>query len=395
MTARSLAWDGLVIGGTFAFIYGSISLTLACIGTHDRDEVRPVLAVMSWWRAHRLPLLGLLFPERGRRASGDGWHPLDDDEEADDGAAAERLADHHDERAAGRLTHAGEDDEEAGDEEADPLEGVPGRHAREVRGRPGGSADDVPVPVPSEEPASATGQEADDDLSGLSAEDTDTLRAIRALNAEHLVPTNEPDPPGPADPDWQCPACDRWFTNHDPRHDLCVYCRSRSPEDHPGPAPGMDVDTSSGPGPGDLICDECNYPLHPCPRCDDAIGHDGYDDHQCAQGDDLVADGFGGWLSPECAAGRHGECSYRDCADPNHEDDEPIDSAGPGDHPPARQPGAQTAARRPFGRLPAAALAMVRRDGPARFWTAATMSECAQTAALLALADSILAGGAA
>lgn len=28
-----------------------------------------------------------------------------------------------------------------------------------------------------------------------------------------------------ADADWQCPACDRWFTRHDPEHELCVYCR--------------------------------------------------------------------------------------------------------------------------------------------------------------------------
>lgn len=28
-------------------------------------------------------------------------------------------------------------------------------------------------------------------------------------------------------PDWQCPECDRWFVNHDPQHELCVYCRGQ------------------------------------------------------------------------------------------------------------------------------------------------------------------------
>jgi hypothetical protein len=26
--------------------------------------------------------------------------------------------------------------------------------------------------------------------------------------------------------DWQCPACDRWFVNHPPDHELCIYCRA-------------------------------------------------------------------------------------------------------------------------------------------------------------------------
>ncbi len=30
-----------------------------------------------------------------------------------------------------------------------------------------------------------------------------------------------------------------------------------------------------------VICDECNYPLRPCPACWTPVGHDGYTDHQC------------------------------------------------------------------------------------------------------------------
>ena len=29
------------------------------------------------------------------------------------------------------------------------------------------------------------------------------------------------------------------------------------------------------------ICEHCNYELHICASCQVAIGHDGYDDHQC------------------------------------------------------------------------------------------------------------------
>lgn len=314
MTARSLVWDGLVIGGTFLLLYGGTTLVaFALIGTTTKPERRPVLAVMSWWRAHRLPLPGLLFPERGRHSAGDGWHPLDDDEEAGDGAAAERLADHHDERAAGRLTHAGEDDEEetdarmprSGMRRADPVRDaglppplVPGaeggqeRGLRGVEGRRGSGHAGAPERDEPRDRGDDAAADADDDLSGLSAEDTDTLRAIRAIKAEHLVLPHEPE---------------RWdggYPEHDARceDDECEgACLDRPPTtDHPGPAPGMDVDTSSGPGPG---------------------------------------------------------------AD--------------------RQPDA--------GRFTSLMRAL-RRDGPARFWTAATMSECAQTAALLALADSILAG---
>lgn len=169
MTVRSPLWDALAIGAAFLLIggvTGGFAAALACIGTLDR-EARPVLAArgwlaareaaaMAWWHAHRLPLLGLLYPQRGEhlKEAGDGTEQADAVRElrqADrDPAEVESVGSHRDghpalppadagDPAGGRLTHKGEDD-----------------------------------------------------LTGLSAEDTDTLSAIRAINAEHLVPTNEP-----------------------------------------------------------------------------------------------------------------------------------------------------------------------------------------------------------
>lgn len=186
MTVRSPLWDALAIGAAFLLIggvTGGFAAALACIGTLDR-EARPVLAArgwlaakeaaaMAWWHAHRLPVLGLLYPQRGRRAAGGEWHPLD--EEDNDGQPAETPA-------RGRQPRAEEDDldreaQEAGQEDRAPAaqrgpDDLRGHHDDWAGGR--------------------LTYKGEDDLTGLSAEDTDTLNAIRAINAEHLVPPHEP-----------------------------------------------------------------------------------------------------------------------------------------------------------------------------------------------------------
>lgn len=172
MTARSLLWDGLVIGAAFTVILlgaGGVAVACAMIGTTAKPELRPVLAARAqltrltrWTR--RLPVTGLLYPSRGdhrRIIEGDhheGQEPAGDGRMRGLRAPAPRLD-------AGEMPSA-----RGGDR---PHGVVPGR------GRDGLRAEDP------------------DDLTGLSAEDTGTLRAIREINAEHLVPVHEPPASGP------------------------------------------------------------------------------------------------------------------------------------------------------------------------------------------------------
>ncbi len=64
---------------------------------------------------------------------------------------------------------------------------------------------------------------------------------------------------------------------------------------------------------------ECGYQLNPCPECGAMIGHDGYNEHQCAE-----------MLCPWCREGDHGRCTQRPpclCTDSSHAEDvhDPFD----------------------------------------------------------------------
>ncbi len=63
----------------------------------------------------------------------------------------------------------------------------------------------------------------------------------------------------------------------------------------------------------------CGYQLNPCPECGAMIGHDGYNEHQCAE-----------MLCPWCREGDHGRCTQRPpclCTDSSHAEDvhDPFD----------------------------------------------------------------------
>lgn len=167
MTARSLLWDGLVTGGVLALMYGSLALTLAAIGTLD-GERRPLAAARAWLR--RLPVIGLLCPEPGRHIAEEPRGEVGDSDQL-----PRRVGDH------------------------------PGAWPLPQRAGSGGSIRGAAPPEADRDggrqlgdtPDACAAAAADDDLTGLSEEDTDTLRAIREINADHLVPVHEPKPPGP------------------------------------------------------------------------------------------------------------------------------------------------------------------------------------------------------
>lgn len=187
MTARSPLWDfaalaiaTLLIGGV---TYG-LKLTLAAIGTLDHEghplaesrawaKSRPAAAV-AWWHAHRLPLLGLAYPQRGRHLTGDAgeWHPLDE-QEAGNGVEGDDRAHQVPARDSGmRELPQPAPGLDAG--EMPPARGDDGPHgAVPDRGR-----DDLPA--------------EDGDLTTDDDYDTGTLALFRDLNDGHPVPPHEP-----------------------------------------------------------------------------------------------------------------------------------------------------------------------------------------------------------
>lgn len=324
-TPQHLAALGAAASFAFALVL-SVAGVLAAIGT-EQGEVRPLLASKAWlaarekaavtfMRARRMWVIGLLFPQRGKHLAGDEWHPLD--EEDNDG-----------DQNSGTAVHEVED-LPARDHQA-PVPPVLRSPVAEVRG----PLDTLPHPAPDDDhgplrdgdrpvqalPVLQQARAEADDLTTDDDYDTATLRIFSEAAAEHLVPTGEPAwATPPRDEHREC-ICDAYGMCPEG----CANCRACSgdgepetsgpgglpgalrvasaaastpgPEaDPPGPdragvevapvttAPCAAVDIAAkgdSTGPGIIICDECNYPLRPCPVCWDAIGHDGYDDHQC------------------------------------------------------------------------------------------------------------------
>lgn len=168
----SILWDGLVIGAAFAVIGAAFAgLAVLYIGTLDH-ETRPLAAARAWLSRYprRLPVIGLLYPSRGD-------HRI---KEEDDGVEG----DHHEDQAS------------AGDGRMRGLRApAPRLDAGEMPSARGGDWSHGEVPGRGRDGLRA--EDPDDDLTGLSPEDTGTLKAIREINAEHLVPVHEPPASGP------------------------------------------------------------------------------------------------------------------------------------------------------------------------------------------------------
>lgn len=68
----------------------------------------------------------------------------------------------------------------------------------------------------------------------------------------------------------------------------------REPASHRGQKRGL-FRRAKPAEPEAVTCDECGYPLRPCPQCGEETGHDGYDDHQCGPpaAEEVMPDGPG------------------------------------------------------------------------------------------------------
>lgn len=194
--------DALAIGGAFLVVMAApVALAMAAIGTLDH-ETRPLLATGRWlaarektavtfMRARRMWVIGLLFPQRGRHLAGE-QHPLDEEEtDAPETPARDRQPRPEEADPSGEAPQVGQADA-----------AVPAR--RQPEDAPG---------TPAERPADDVEALTDDWMRDHHDEwasgrfthdgeddDTDTLRIFADANAEHLVPPHEPDPPGPDTP---------------------------------------------------------------------------------------------------------------------------------------------------------------------------------------------------